>query len=112
MSNLIIELTLIMSLVLSFIFIAPDGVSANHHRKSVTPYGDSCDRVNHYGVHKKMLDIKRVKEALKHYYAQKSLDIEILNSSGRFIKTIVKDKDKVVDTIIFDRKTGRIRSIY
>ena len=29
-----------------------------------------------------------------------------------FIQVKVKEKDKVVDVIIFDRMTGRMRSIY
>ncbi len=43
---------------------------------------------------------------------KKGLKISIGKARGRFIKARVEDKGKVVDVIIFDRRTGRIRSIY
>jgi hypothetical protein len=52
------------------------------------------------------------KKAMLDYYHEKGLNIELGKKRGRFIKVKVKEKDKVVDVIIFDRKTGRMRSIY
>jgi hypothetical protein len=40
------------------------------------------------------------------------LDFEIVNSKGRFIKALIKDGEKIVDTSIFDRHSGRIRPVY
>jgi hypothetical protein len=63
-------------------------------------------------MHKQMLTSREAEQALEHYFGKKGLDFEILNNRGRFIKAIIKDNDTVVDTIIFDRHSGRIRSIY
>jgi hypothetical protein len=103
----VLILTLILSLLLGA-FIA----SAKHNKKHTTPYGDYCSRVSHYGMHHGMLNNNQVEEALKHYYGEKGLGVEIVSWKGRFIKALIKDQDSVVDTIIFDRHTGRIRSIY
>lgn len=58
-----------------------------------------------------MLSPAQTKQALEDYYSQKGLSIKIDRIRGRFIKAQILDGSKVVDIIIFDRKTGRIRSI-
>ena len=63
-------------------------------------------------MHHKALSDKQVRQALKHYYGEKDLDFAIINSKGRFIKAFIKDGDETVDTIIFDRHSGRLRSTY
>jgi hypothetical protein len=105
-------LTLILLLSISILLLSPDHVSAKRDKKSVTPYGDFCNRVSHYGTHKHMLDNKQVKIALEHYFGRKGFSIEIVNSKGQFVKAAVKDSAEIVDIIIFDRQTGRIRSVY
>jgi hypothetical protein len=87
-------------------------VHALHSVNKVTLYGDYCNRVSHYGMHHKAISDKGVRQSLEHYFSKKGLDFEILNAKGRFIKALIKDGNKNVDIIIFDRHTGRIRSIY
>jgi hypothetical protein len=106
--EILLILTLLLILILSFTV----GVSAEHRNKKITPYGDFCNRVSHYGTHKHMLSNNQIKESLKHYFGAKGLDFEIIHAEGRFVKAIIKDKDTIVDTIILDRQSGRIRSIY
>jgi hypothetical protein len=54
------------------------------------------------------------KKAMLNYYHKKGFRVELVRKRGRFIRAKVKEKEKgkVVDVIIFDRRTGRIRSIY
>lgn len=80
--------------------------------KNVTPYGSYCNRISHYGIHHDMLSDKQVEESLGHYYGEKGLTYEIIKYKGRFVEALVKDGDQIVDKIILDRGTGRIRSIY
>ena len=77
----------------------------------VTPYGDFCNHVSQYGMHKSVIDMKHAKEALQHYYGEKGLDVEIVSQEGRFLKAKIKDGNEIVDIIIFDRHSGRVRSI-
>ena len=103
---------IILTLALSLILAGADGASAERSNKHITPYGDFCKQTSHYGMHKQMLTSQEAEQALEHYFGKKGLDFEILNNRGRFIKAVIKNNGKVVDTIIFDRHSGRIRSIY
>ena len=82
-----------------------------HHGENITPYGAYCNRISQYGMHHGMLTNDQIKEALNHYYGEKQLDYEIIDWQGRFVKALIKDGGTVVDTIIIDRHSGRIRSI-
>ncbi len=107
-----LKLLMVFICSLGLIFLNGPGPSAFSGQKEVTPYGDYCSRMSHYGKHKSIIDLKHAEEALKHYYGEKGLDIDVVSREGRFIKVHVIDKHAVVDIIIFDRRTGRVRSVY
>jgi len=79
--------------------------------KPVTPYGD-CTGCGKYGICKAQMSNEDAKKAMIKYYDKKGLGVNIEKTIGRFIKAKIMDNDKVVDIIIFDCRTGRIRSIY
>lgn len=83
-----------------------------HEKKPVTPYGDYCPRFSNYGKKKAFHTRKQAKEALQHYYHSKGFTVEVVSPGGRFIKANIKKENAVIDVVIFDRHTGRIRSIY
>lgn len=112
MINMKKVIALIMILTLSFFLAGAYGASGADKKKYITLYGDFCSRTSHYGMHHGILNNKQVEKALKHYFSDKDLDVEIVNLTGRFIKALVKDNDTVVDIVIFDRRSGRIRSVY
>jgi hypothetical protein len=107
-----ITLLFISILLTDFFPAAPTDVYAFRAGEKVTPYGAYCNRISHYVMHHESLSDKEVRQALEHYYGEKDLDFEMINSKGRFIKAFIKDGNKTVDTIIYDRHSGRIRSIY
>jgi len=80
--------------------------------KPVTPYGDYCPQCGKYGTCKDQMSQKDAESAMTEYYRKKGLRINIITIKGRFIKARITEKDDIVDVIIFDRRTGRIRSIY
>lgn len=104
-----IKVLLIMSVILIVSFTV---VYASSDGTPVTPYGDFCPKCGKYGTCKSQMSLKNAEEAIAEYYHEKGLKIDIEKAKGRFIKASVKDNGKVVDVIIFDRRTGRIRSIY
>ena len=106
------NIAIISVLALSLLLGGTAGASAERSNKHITPYGDFCRQTSHYGMHKKMLSNQEAEQALRHYFGEKGLDFEIIHNRHRFIKAVIKDNNKIVDTIIFDRHTGRIRSIY
>ncbi len=81
-------------------------------RRPVTPYGDFCPACSRYGFCKIRLTVAQARNALKQYYAQKGFTVKIEEVHGRFIKATVYDRGKIIDKILFDRRSGRIRSIY
>lgn len=80
--------------------------------RHVTPYGDFCPRFTNYGKHRGMLSRENSRTALRDYYGKKGYGVFIEAVQGRFIKAVIVDKKTVVDTILFDRMTGRVRSIH
>ena len=82
------------------------------NEKPVTPYGDFCKRCSEYGNCKSTMSHEEAKQALIEYYHNKGLGVQLEKKRGRFIRAKIRDNDNVVDVIIFDRRSGRIRSIY
>lgn len=83
-----------------------------HRGKDTRPYGDYCTSTSHYGHRQGTMSKEKSEESLKHYYSDKGLDIVIINNRGKFIRALVKDGDATVDIIIFDRRSGRLRSVH
>jgi hypothetical protein len=85
-----------------------------HRIRNVTPYGDFCPNCSVYGVRYKHRQVRHDKaiEAIRAYFAKRGFTIGNVRGIGRFIKVDVYRKGELVDRLVFDRKTGRIRSIY
>ncbi len=99
-------------IISTLLLLSTATVQAIHRGKPITPYGDSCTQCSKYGTCKYTLSHEDAKKAMMDYYHKKGYVVELIHKRGRFIKAKVKDKNKVVDIIIFDRRTGRLRSIY
>lgn len=94
-----------------FILASVSRADAWREKEAVTPYGDFCPRCSQYGNCKSTMSHEDAKEALIDYYHRKGLNVQVENKHGRFIRAKISDQRNVVDVIIFDRRTGRIRSI-
>lgn len=102
----------IIAIVSVLLIIPLTEAAAGSHEKPVTPYGDFCRRCSEYGNCKSTMSHEDSKKALIEYYHNKGLGVQLEKKRGRFIRAKIRDKNKVVDVIIFDRRSGRIRSIY
>ncbi len=80
--------------------------------QGVTPYGDFCPRCSNYGVGRHPVSHKVALEALQEYFHAKGLTVENVHGRGRFLKADIYKGGEFVDRIVFDKKSGRIRSIY
>jgi len=80
--------------------------------RPVTPYGDFCQHCAKYGSCKTIMTHEDAEKAMIEYYHEKGLNVELENSGERFIRARIKEENSVIDIIIFDRRTGRVRSIY
>jgi hypothetical protein len=78
----------------------------------ITPYGDFCPRCSKYGMGRIPVKHHVAVEAVRDYFEHKGLRVKGLQRRGRFLRFDVYRDDRLVDKVIFDRRTGRIRSIY
>jgi len=99
-------------LILIALFVFTSSLYASETGKAVIPYGDFCTKMNRYGAHAEMMDHQSAVHALHHYFHKKGADVRIVDEGSRFIKAQILEDGKVIDTILFDRRTGRMRSIY
>jgi hypothetical protein len=99
---LIILLSIIAVLIASFAEAGPRSM----------PYGDLCGKCGKYGVCKDFISIEESSEAVKSYFSDSEIDVGTIRGKGRFLKIELLKGDRIYDIILFDRKTGRIRSIY
>lgn len=85
-------------------------------KNTVVPYGDYSAECTHYGwsavPHPIVVYSDQAQDALSSYFSERGMSVRHVLGVGRFIRADVVRDDKVVDTIIYDRRTGRIRSIY
>jgi hypothetical protein len=95
-------------IIISILITAVFASSVN--AAEVTPYGENC--ISPYGMRDKPLNPHEAADAMQKYYGAKGLRVEIIEHRGRFIKADIYRGDIKVDTVVLDRKTGRIRSTY
>lgn len=93
-----------------FLFFSADlAHAASDH---VTPYGDYSQWCSAYGTCKENLGPKEAEKAILRYFADKRLRAANIQHKGRFIEAEIYDDGSLVDKVLFDRKTGRMRSTY
>jgi hypothetical protein len=78
----------------------------------VTPYGDYCKDCAVYGTCKEPIPPGTALQSLRKYYEARGYRLGEVSHKGRFIEAEIFQDSKQVDKVIFDRKTGRIRSMY
>lgn len=78
----------------------------------ITPFGDTCPKCGIYGKCDKQLRYEEAVIAINSYFKDKGLDISVVKQRRRFIIADVYRNGEWVDRVLFDRKTGRVRSVY
>jgi hypothetical protein len=79
---------------------------------NVTPYGDYCRDCAIYGTCKEIIPPNVAVIALSRYYSERGYRVGTIYHKGRFIEAEIFKHNRRVDVVLFDRKTGRLRSIY
>ncbi len=78
------------------------------------PHGNYCEGWGWYGEGKAVRTQAEAIKIIKHYYSSDE-DVRIMNVIERkwFFEAEIRDtKDNLIDVIIIDKRTGRMRSIY
>jgi len=75
------------------------------------PYGIS--EGGGYGEQKEVTSRDQAKKILEEYFSKKDVKIGKITEKNLYFEAEIMDKSgKVIDTVIVDKRTGRIRSIY
>ncbi len=80
--------------------------------RPVTPYGGYCKDCAVYGSCKEAIPPGEAILSLRKYYEERGYTLGTVRHKGRFIEAEVLQNSRQVDRVLFDRKTGRIRSVY
>ena len=99
----------ILSAIVFLMMTAPPLYAAS---EGVTPYGDYAQWYSAYGMCKKDLGPKEAEQLIESYFTSKGLRALNFQHKGRFIEADIYRNNRRFDTILFDRKTGRMRSTY
>ena len=81
------------------------------------PYGRFCPGRGWgpYGARKVVKTAEEAKQAIERYFAGSGRTIQVTNMEERrwfFVADITDPDGKLVDRLIVDKRTGRIRSVY
>ncbi|MGD0884494.1 MAG: hypothetical protein ABSA46_06400 [Thermodesulfovibrionales bacterium] len=80
---------------------------------SVVPYGDYSQWCSAYGgTCKEDLGPREAEEAIEGYFSSKGLRVTNIRHKERFVEADIYRNDRLIDKVLFDRKTGRMRSTY
>lgn len=109
------NLLLLALIFITFVVLPASDVQAmDRWRERCYPYGDYCPMWGSYGAKKAVRTTNDVKGILQEYFSQYG-DVRIGNIKERrwFFEAEVKDKNNnLIDVVIVDKRTGRIRSTY
>jgi hypothetical protein len=90
-------------------FLVPAVCAGDRHNRSY-PYGES-DRG--YGERKAVSNSQHARKLLKDYYAGRDVKIGDIRERELFFEADIRDRrGTLVDKVIIDKRTGRIRSMY
>jgi hypothetical protein len=85
------------------------------HAEDASPYGDykkgTADRG--YGEKRPVTTVEEARKVLKEYFEKKDVRIGEIKEQKLFFEAEIRDKNNnLIDKIIVDKRTGRIRSTY
>ncbi len=114
--NRILTITFILIAIIVFTRANQSFAQPMHNEwREKAPYGNYCPgyRRGWYGAKRTVRTAEQAKRILKEYFSP--LDVKIGRIKERkwfFVAEILDKNDVLIDTIIIDKRTGRIRSIY
>ena len=107
------KLLLLTILLLTFVVLPAPDVQAMNGWRGGSPYGDYCPMWGSYGARKPVRSANEAKRILQEYFAPYDVKIGKIKEREWFFEADIKDKNNtLIDVVIVDKRTGRIRSIY
>ncbi|MDI6727333.1 MAG: hypothetical protein QMD44_00235 [Thermodesulfovibrionales bacterium] len=104
---------LLLLTILLTTFVLPDSYADAMNGWWEGPYGDYCPMWGSYGARKPVRTANEAKKILQEYFAPYDVKIGKIKEREWFFEADIKGKNNnLLDIVIVDKRTGRIRSIY
>lgn len=108
MKNLLLLIVFIATLI-----VLPDSYAYAMNGWWDGPYGDYCPMWGSYGARKPVRTANEAKRILQEYFAPYDIKVGKIKERELFFEADIKDRNNnLIDKVIIDKRTGRIRSIY
>jgi plasmid stability protein len=108
--------TILLTFIAAILLMLPDTpVSAANGCPHKTPYGDYCPGPHRgwYGAGKHVKTEAEARQILEEYFKGEKVVITVVREKERFFEAEIRDENKaLLDVVIVDKRTGRIRSTY
>lgn len=88
------------------------GNAEDNHLKETAWHTENCLLCGDYEYCRVEPSFEVASSVLKSFYEKRGFKVGSLKRKGRFIQTEIYDNNKIVDKILLDLRTGRIRSMY
>lgn len=99
-------------ILILLIFVASYASAESGAGKGIVPYGEHCELCGEYAYCSRMPTHKEAVNALKSHYEKRRLRVIVLKQRERFLEAEIYNNGTMIDRILLDLRTGRIRSIY
>lgn len=73
------------------------------------PYGSSC--FSSYGARGKTKSIPNAIGAVRKYFAQRGYYVKLMSHTKWFLTVDIYDNEDIIDTVIVDIRSGKMRSV-
>jgi hypothetical protein len=107
---------LILLLILLLGFLSPVDSWAMMHGKGrhMRPYGGYCQgpRWGWYGAQRTVTTVEETRSLLEKFLEETDLLVGEIRDEGPFFEADILEKEEIVDILIVDKRTCRIRSKY
>lgn len=94
--------------IIALLAVAAEGYGGQHS----APYGDYPEWNSAYGICRVDLGTREAEMAIQKYFASRGFTVRNIRHRERFVEADVYKDRLLFDKILFDKKTGRVRSIY
>jgi hypothetical protein len=99
-------------LIICALFIITTGFFLHAEEKQITPFGAVCPSCKTYGYCRTPLSHTQAVQNLTTYYKARGFCVVVNRQFGRFLEANIYREGNLVERVVLDRQTGRIRPIY
>jgi hypothetical protein len=102
----------VVSVLVFLIFVVSYAYAENNAGRGIISYGDNCQLCGEYAYCNRTPTHREAVNALSLYYEKRGHRVIVLRQKERFLEAEIYKNGHMVDRVLLDLRTGRIRSTY